>query len=166
MSVKIDVGVNGIYDLEHVVFDVNGTLTQDGQLVLGVVERMHALRQILTVHLLTADTYGTQRNIINPMLAVEVEPKIAWKILERKDGPEDEQKRRYVLELGRDRVAAIGNGRNDRLMLAEAKLGIVVLGPEGTAVESLTAAKIVARDPATALDLLLHPLRLKASLRT
>jgi soluble P-type ATPase len=166
MPVKIDAGVGGIYELEHVVFDVNGTLTHDGQLVPGVVERMHALRQILKLHLLTADTYRTQRTIINPMLAVEADPKIAWKILDKKDGPEDEQKKSYVLQLGKERVAAIGNGMNDRLMLAEAKLGIVVLGPEGTAVESLTAAKIAARDPAVALDLLLHPLRLKASLRT
>jgi soluble P-type ATPase len=163
--VRVDAGNGGIYELEHAVFDVNGTLTQDGQLSPGVIERMHSLRQIVRIHLLTADTYGTQRSI-NVSLAVDVEPKIAWKILEKKDGAEDEQKKSYVANLGTDRVAAIGNGMNDRQMLAEAKLGIAVLGPEGTAVEALTAAKIVARDALTALDLLLHPLRLKASLRT
>lgn len=165
MGVTIDAGLAGIYELEHAVFDVNGTLTRDGQLVPGVVERLHSLRQILKLHLLTADTYGTQRPIINPMLAVNVAPQIKVKVLEEKDGPEDEQKKNYVLELGKDKVAAIGNGMNDRLMLAEARLGIAVLGPEGTAVEALKAAKVTARDPVTALDLLLHPLRLEASLR-
>jgi soluble P-type ATPase len=162
--VRVDAGNGGIYELEHAVFDVNGTLTQDGQLIPGVIERMHSLRQIVRIHLLTADTYETQGSI-NVSLAVDVEPKIAWKILEKKDGAEDEQKKSYVANLGTDRVAAIGNGMNGQ-MLAEAKLGIAVLGPEGTAVEALTAAKIVARDALTALDLLLHPLRLKASLRT
>jgi len=166
MGIRIDAGNGGIYELEHAVFDVNGTLTQDGQLVPGVIERMHALRRIVKVHLLTADTYGTQRSVINPMLAVDMEPKIVCNILDPKHGPEDEQKRNYVLKLGKDSVAAIGNGMNDRGMLAEARLGIVVLGPEGTAVQALTAAKIAARDPVTALDLLLHPMRLKASLRT
>ncbi|HEX2710763.1 MAG TPA: HAD hydrolase family protein, partial [Candidatus Acidoferrales bacterium] len=110
--------------------------------------------------------YGTQEPIINPTLAVDVEPKIVWKILRNEDGPEDEQKGNYVRELGREKVVAIGNGMNDRGMLGEAKLGIAVLGPEGAAVEALKAAKVAARDPLTALDLLLHPLRLKASLRT
>jgi soluble P-type ATPase len=166
MGITIDAGNGDIYELEHAVFDVNGTLTQDGQLVPGVIERMHSLRRIVKVHLLTADTYRTQQSVINPMLAVDIEPTITWKILDQKDGPEDQQKRQYVLDLGKDTVAAIGNGINDRLMLAEARLGIVVLGPEGTAVEALRAAKIAARDPITALDLLLHPMRLRASLRT
>jgi len=166
MPVRIDAGRSGEYVLEHAVFDVNGTLTRDGQLVPGVVERMHALRQVLTVHLLTADTYGTQKPLMNPMLAVEVEPKINCTILDTRRAPEDEQKRDYVVALGKDSVVAIGNGMNDQLMLAEARLGIVVLGPEGTAIKALKAAKVAARDPVTALDLLLHPLRLKASLRT
>ena len=166
MPITVDAGRGGIYRLEHAVFDVNGTLTRDGQLVPGVIERMQALRQILKVHLLTADTYGTQKPIINTMLAVDVDPKIESRILDTKTAPEDEQKERYVVELGEDHVVAVGNGMNDRRMLAKAKLGIVVLGPEGTAGEALKAAKIAARDPLTALDLLLHPLRLKASLRT
>lgn len=165
MSLTIDEGRGGKYDLEHAVFDVNGTLTQDGQLVLGVLERMHILRRILTVHLLTADTYRTQKPIINPTLAVDVEPKIEWTILKNEDGPEDEQKKTYVRHLGKDKVVAIGNGMNDQGMLAEVKLGIVVLGPEGAAVAALKAARLAARDPVTALDLLLYPLRLKASLR-
>ncbi len=161
----IDTGNGGILELKHVVFDVNGTLTKDGQLVKGTVERIHALRQLLTVHLLTADTYRTQEAHINVLLAVDRDPKISWRILDPKDGPEDEQKGLYVAALGPTIVAAVGNGRNDRVMLKKAKLGIAVVGPEGASAEALAAATIVASDPITAIDLLLHPLRLKASLR-
>ena len=164
MALTIEAGRGEKYLLEHAVFDVNSTLTQEGQLFPGVVERMHILRRILKMHLLTADTYGTQEPIINPTWAVG--PKIAWKIIRNEDGPEDEQKGNYVRELGKEKVVAIGNGMNDRRMLGEAKLGIAVLGPDGAAVEALKAAKVAAREPLTALDLLLHPLRLKASLRT
>lgn len=64
-----------------------------------------------------------------------------------------------------DTVVAIGNGRNDRLMLEQAAIGIAVLGQEGTAVEALMAADVIVADIFTALDLLQIPLRLVATLR-
>jgi soluble P-type ATPase len=162
--IAVDQGRDGILELKHAVFDVNGTLTRDGQLLEGVIERMRALRLLVEVHLLTADTYGTQKHI-NRLLAVDKLPNMRATVLRTEDGPEDEQKARYVAELGKATVAAIGNGRNDRLMLREAALGIAVIGPEGTAGDAVRAAKVVAADPLTALDLLLHPIRLKATLR-
>ena len=54
---------------------------------------------------------------------------------------------RYIVQLGRKTVAAIGNGRNDRLMLQAAALGIAVIGPECAAAEALAAADIVAPNP-------------------
>jgi soluble P-type ATPase len=59
----------------------------------------------------------------------------------------------------------MGNGANDRLMLAAALLGICVLGTEGAATPSLVASDIVVRNAADGLDLLLHPGRLAATLR-
>lgn len=40
------------------VLDVNGTLTCDGNLPPGVPERVSALRELLSVHLLSANTLG------------------------------------------------------------------------------------------------------------
>jgi soluble P-type ATPase len=60
---------------------------------------------------------------------------------------------------------AIGNGRNDRLMLAAAVLGIGVVGGEGLAGEALRASGIVVRHIADALELLPEPRRLIATLR-
>lgn len=58
-------------------------------------------------------------------------------------GDESQAKLRYVRGLGARVCVCLGNGRNDELMLKEAALGIVA-----------------------ALELLLHPQRLRASLRT
>jgi soluble P-type ATPase len=50
-------------------------------------------------------------------------------------------------------------------MLRSAALGITVLGGEGAARETLGACSVVCRDILSALDLLLHPKRLVATLR-
>jgi soluble P-type ATPase len=51
-------------------------------------------------------------------------------------------------------------------MLQAAELGIAVILREGAAVETLTAADIVCRGIVPALELLSHPLRLTATLRS
>ena len=68
-------------------------------------------------------------------------------------------------ELGPERTAAIGNGRNDVAMVRLATLGIAVLGAEGTAGELIRVADVVAPDITSALDLLADPVRLVATLR-
>ncbi|MEK6290566.1 MAG: hypothetical protein V4793_04090 [Paraburkholderia tropica] len=68
--------------------------------------------------------------------------------------------------LGPERVAAIGNGRNDALMLEQAALAIVVLGTEGLASDALEAADVVVRHAVDGLGLLLRPRRLIATLRS
>src|SRR5687767_8669607 len=72
----------------------------------------------------------------------------------------------YVRQLGAGRVACIGNGRNDRLMLRVAGLGIAVVQAEGASAEALAAADLVVPTVRDALDLLLRPRRLLASLRS
>jgi soluble P-type ATPase len=67
--------------------------------------------------------------------------------------------------LGSEKVIAIGNGRNDMPMMEIAGLAIAVIGPEGAAGEMLRIADAVVRDIHDALDLVTHPLRLKATLR-
>jgi soluble P-type ATPase len=67
--------------------------------------------------------------------------------------------------LGAEHVVAVGNGRNDVAMFEAAALGIAVLGPEGAAGVLLQVADVVVPDVYVALELLLHPRRLKATLR-
>jgi soluble P-type ATPase len=75
-------------------------------------------------------------------------------------------KRRYVKKLGAATVAAIGNGHNDTPMLRVAGLGVVVVGREGVACDALVAATIATGSINDALDLLLYPQRLIATLRS
>jgi P-type E1-E2 ATPase len=142
--------------LEYLVLDVNGTLATDGELAAGVSPAVQQLKETLQVILLTADTFG-QGSKLAEMLGVSIH------ILSV--GNEREQKRDFIHSLGAGQVAAIGQGINDEWMLRDAALGICVLSTEGTAVQTLLTADVLARDGAEALALLLHPDRLKATLR-
>ncbi len=79
---------------------------------------------------------------------------------------QDRAKAAYVRRLGAGSVVCVGNGRNDRRMLRAAVLGIGVILAEGASSETLRAADVVVADIRDALDLLVRPLRLVASLRS
>jgi soluble P-type ATPase len=143
--------------LSHLVLDVNGTLTRDGVLLGGVEERLATLRRTLEPRLLSADTLG-RLDVITAQLGVAGERL-------RGGESEAEQKARFVRRLGAGRVVAIGNGANDAAMLAEATLAIAVLGPEGLARLALLEADVLVARIEDALDLLLNPRRLVATLR-
>ena len=154
--IELNVPGKGVLLLDHLVSDVNGTLAVDGQLIDGVARALGALHDRLSLHLLTADTFGRQAEIDRALglQAVHIPP-----------GDEAEAKAAYVRSLGSEHVISIGQGANDAGMLREAGLGICVLSPEGLAVEALTAADIIAPNILEALALLEHPLRLVACLR-
>ncbi|KPL79342.1 hypothetical protein ADN00_03175 [Ornatilinea apprima] len=142
--------------LRHLVCDVNGTLAVDGILQPGVAERFARLKNLITIHLLTADTHGRQHQIDEQLglRAVRISP-----------GNEAGQKAEFVRQLGAPSVAAIGQGANDAAMLKLAALGICVLSTEGLAVETLLSADLLMPDIDSALELFEHPARITASLR-
>jgi P-type E1-E2 ATPase len=143
--------------LQHLILDLNGTLTLDGEILPGVKERLVKLSNVLEVELLSADTLGRLDDIAARL-------GIAGRRLER-GHPEAPQKSQIVSALDARRVVAIGNGANDVEMLRQAALGIAVIGQEGTAVGCVEAADVLAPSIQVALDLLLIPLRLVATLR-
>jgi soluble P-type ATPase len=155
----LELDIPGFKDLNltHLVLDYNGTLACDGRPLQGVRERLVSLAASLDILILTADTFGTVKSqVADWPCRVEVIPR----------GREAEAKLKWVRDLGADRTVTVGNGRNDRLMLKEAALGIIVVQTEGTAVEALLAADLVVPGIIEALDLLLAPGRLKATLRS
>lgn len=156
VMVKVEIPSYGNLQLEHLVLDYNGTLAEDGQLLRGVAERLVALSTHLSIHILTADTFGLAQEACRPL-------PVTLKIVPAEAGAR--AKEEFVLALGPEKVVAIGNGRNDVAMLRRAALGLAVLGPEGAAGETIAAAKIVVKDIRQGLDLLLHPKRLVATLR-
>lgn len=142
--------------IHHLVCDVNGTLALDGRLLDGVIEKINDLKNDLDVHLLTANTCGKQ---------AEIDRLLQLSAIQLQAGREAEQKEQFLLSLGAEHTAAIGQGANDQLMLKAAAIGVCVLSCEGTSPETLAAADIVMPDILSALDLFFHPLRITATLR-
>lgn len=143
--------------LAHLVLDYNGTIALDGRLIDGVKARLTALAASLTVHVLTADTFGNVREALGDLPCQLVVIPV---------DRQAEAKLAYVAALGPDACVCIGNGRNDRLMLQESALGIAVVQAEGAAAQAILAADAVSCNILEALDLLYRPLRLTATLRS
>ena len=154
---EIKIPGHGILNLSHLILDYNGTIACDGHLLQGVKERLADLSASLDVHVLTADTFGSVRKALSDVSChVEIIP-----IEDQAQAKLD-----YVQLLGLENCVCMGNGRNDRLMLKNAALGVAVVQAEGGAVDAILAADIVVGNILDALDLLRHPLRLTATLRS
>jgi soluble P-type ATPase len=155
--IEIDVPGYRTLRLGHLVLDYNGTLAVDGRLADGVNAALNMLSKSVAVHVLTADTFGKAEAALEGVSCrLSILPK---------EG-QDAGKLSYVRQLGCEETVCMGNGRNDRLMLKEAALGVAVMLGEGVAVETLLAADIVCTDILSALALLSHPLRMVATLRS
>lgn len=154
--IDIEIPGGAVLKIDHLVLDYNGTIAFDGEVIEGVGQLLNLLAENVQLHVLTADTHGTVREKvagINCHLQVIGE------------GVQDEKKGEYVKSLGEETVAAIGNGRNDVIMLSRAALGISVLQNEGVAPAAISASDIFCKDIRDALELFLRPGRLKATLR-
>lgn len=139
--------------LRNLVLDVNGTISRRGELIEGVGERLASLTELLGVHLVSADTYGSLAALAETLGVSS----------RRVQG--GAEKVAYVEALGPDECAMIGNGANDVGALRIAALGICVVGPEGAASGALTASDLAVRSIVEALDLLLEPRQIAATLR-
>lgn len=143
--------------LAHLVLDYNGTLAVDGCLLPGVGSRLKKMADSLHIHIITADTFGRVQSAMADLPCdINILPLNA----------QDEAKREFVRQLGADQTVCIGNGRNDRLMIQQAALGMAVLLSEGAFGGTLADADVVCTCITDALDLLVHPLRLTATLRS
>ncbi|OFZ97802.1 MAG: ATPase P [Betaproteobacteria bacterium RIFCSPLOWO2_02_FULL_62_17] len=154
--IGVDIPGFGSLRVAHLVLDFNGTLAVDGKLLPGVKSRLTRLASDLRIHIITADTFGRARAALSGA---------PWTLTVLESGSQDRAKAAYVRRLGPARCACIGNGRNDRLMLRKATLGIAIVQAEGAATASILDADIVVNDVRDALDLLLEPARLIATLR-
>lgn len=154
---EIDIPGYGMLQVSSVLSDFNGTLACDGQLIPQITPLLRKLCAIVDVHVITADTYGFVAKTLQGLpVQLSILP----------SGKQDERKVEYLAHLGAEKTVAIGNGRNDRLMLKKAALGIAILETEGCCVETLQVSDIVCRSPLDAINLLLNPKRLIATLRT
>lgn len=152
--------------LRHLVLDYNGTLAFQGRLLPGVAERLRALGELVAVHVVTLDTFGSARAELAGELAAELAGGgLSLDVVNSCVGGEAEAKLALLQSLGPERCCAVGNGANDGLMLEAAALSVCVMGREGCAVDTLRRAQICVADVRDALDLLLHPASCVATLR-
>ncbi len=154
--INIDIPGFGSLHLAHLVMDYNGTLALDGRLIDGVNGRLRKLAQQMQLHVITADTFGDVEQSLHG---------VDCRLHVLRSGLQDVAKKDYVHGLGAKEVVSIGNGRNDCLMLKTSVLGIGLIQLEGASGKTLESADIICTTILDALDLLLHPLRLTATLR-
>lgn len=143
-------------EVNHLVLDFNGTLAIDGKLIAGTRPLLEWLSKQLSIHVLTADTFGTAKTQLDGI-------NCTLKVIDSED--QDVQKESYLYDLGHEGVIAIGNGLNDALMLRIAALGIAVIQKEGASVQTLMNADIICPNILDALELILHSKRISATLR-
>jgi soluble P-type ATPase len=154
--IRIDIPGWGNIEVENVVLDLNGTLATDGKIPSEVKKKINALAGQVKIYVLTADTQGTATEEIREM-------KVELIKIEGKDSKEG--KFNFLKSLDLEKTIAMGNGNNDQFILKEAGIGIAILGDEGISVVALKQADIMVKNISDALDLLLKPKRLMATLR-
>ncbi|MCK5310678.1 MAG: ATPase P [Desulfobacteraceae bacterium] len=143
--------------IKHVVFDYNGTIAKDGELIKGVKDGIKQFSNQLKFHVITADTFGFVKKELHGVDA-------ALTIIPKND--QAQKKLDYIHTLGSDRTICVGNGANDRLMLKEACIGIAVLQEEGLSSSSLAAADLLVKNILDVFGFFQTPERLIAGLRT
>src|SRR5260221_3330290 len=95
--IRIEIPGRGMIELQHAVFDVNGTLAVDGLLLAGVGVRLKVLADFLSIHILTAGTPGN---------LPELTPQLGYPFQIFNNGPD---KARFVQELGPAPVVSFWN---------------------------------------------------------
>ncbi|QRN85016.1 ATPase P [Clostridia bacterium] len=148
-----------VYGFDYLVLDFNGTIAEDGLPCEGVKECIEQLSGYLNITVLTADTFGSVE------AALDGWP-VAVKIIDSTD--QIEAKRNFVetLQQAGAQVIALGNGLNDKKMLAEADLALAVLGSEGLCTQILDGADLLVRSATEGLELLLNEKALSATLKS
>ena len=155
--VEINIPGRGIIKIKNLLVDYNGTIACDGKVILSVKEKIEAIhKKGISVQLVTADTHGTASNQCATM-PIEIQ------IFDNANAAEN--KREIVEKLGAEQCICIGNGFNDGQMFEACSLAIIVIGEEGCSAKSLMKADIVCKNIEDALDLILKPSRIIATLR-
>ena len=154
--IKIEIPNYNTLELEHVVLDYNGTIAKDGQLKEEVKALLPQLCKAYTVHVITADTFGSVKSQMKGFSVV---------INVLKTDNHTAEKAEYIENLQKETCIAIGNGNNDKEMLKNAILGIAIIGDEGCATATLLQSDISCTSIDDALTLLVNKKRLIATLR-
>lgn len=158
-GIRIDIPGFGARQIRVVVSDYTGTHACGGGIVPEVQAKLRELAALVDLHIVTADSFGTAEKELSGIVVPYL----------LRSERQDEEKAGYVRQFELGGVVALGNGNNDRLMLAAVKDGggiaIAVDNGEGCAMDAMLNANLFVTGAGRAIDLLLDPVRLKATLR-
>lgn len=141
-------------EIKTVVLDLNGTLSVRGSIVPGVPERLARLRTMgFRVVLLTGDTRGN---------AAEIASFLGIELIKTESGKD---KAAAAALLGPETTASIGNGLIDLELMRTVRLRIVTLQAEGVHVQTLMNSDVVVPSIVDALEMLIRPEILIATIR-
>ena len=145
----------GSAELENLVLDLNGTLTESGDFIPGVIDYLEKMTaEGFRIYVLSGDT----REVLKQGLEkpADVEAVIARTADEKKD---------FVESIGADHTVCVGNGNIDVEMFKAARLSICTIQAEGATLQAMLAADIVVTHINQAFEILLDPSKLVATLR-
>lgn len=143
-------------ELKYLLLDYNGTIALDGHMQESVKALIRELAKEMEIFVLTADTHGTAAS------------ECAGLPLSLKTFPTDSamhSKLEILNSLDSSVCCTIGNGRNDILMCQNAALSICIMEEEGCCSKLIEHTHVTAKSIENALELLLKPKRLIATLR-
>lgn len=142
--------------LSNLILDYNGTIALDGEIIPGVKQRLDKLRENLEIYVITADTHGT---------AAKHCEDLPVRVLTYPTTEVGKIKGEFAHSCTGG-VVSLGNGFNDIALLEESDLSVCIIGTEGCCGRLISCADVVVSSVCDALDLLLIPSRLRATLRT
>ncbi len=143
-------------DIKDVIFDYNGTLAKDGKLKDSTKKLLKKLCENFRVYVITADTFGSVQKELKDF-------NLDIKILHSTD--HTKEKESFIKSFKDGDTISFGNGNNDALMLKASSISIAIIGDEGCSKEALLNSTLVCKEIDGAINLMLNPRRLIATLR-
>ncbi len=158
MAIDIKIPWGEKYSINNVVFDLNGTLANDGKIAENTIDLLEKLARDAKMYIVTADTHNT---------AEELKDKLGdlAEIIVLKSNDHAQEKARFVHTLGFRETVTVGNGANDLKMMEEGILSFGIIGGEGLYGPLLAKVDIVVQNVDHAIEMLINPMKIVATIR-
>ncbi len=144
MSLIYKVSGVGTIEIDTLVVDSNGTLTVKGEIVPGVMERIHQLQSLgVNVVMISSDQRGNARDLADSTGITYYEAR------------NSREKEDILLSLGSRNVAAIGNARIDIGLFVQAVVSVATLQAEGIHKDIVDHVDVIVPSINNALDFFL-----------
>jgi soluble P-type ATPase len=139
-----DVPGVGVIEIDTLVVDSNGTISVKGEIVPGVIERIHQLQSHgVNVVMISSDQRGNARDLA---LSSGITYYEATNAREKED---------ILISLGSKNVAAIGNARTDIGLFVQSVISIATLQAEGIHKDIIDHVDVIMPSVNDALDFFL-----------